>query len=141
MLIAQLDYNLLFGLAPDHVWPQADCVYTKIRDWLLNEEFMAKFLELLLAAPEVKPLLSSEHFSVDGTLLQAWPPIARWIGSTVSTTDRHRPAGAKVLAVQTAARNVPTVTSAACCSPTRPTAPQVTTRPGCSRKPRASERF
>jgi hypothetical protein len=33
---------------------------------------MAKFLELLLAAPDVKPLLSSEHFSVEGTLLQAW---------------------------------------------------------------------
>jgi hypothetical protein len=33
---------------------------------------MAKFLELLLAAPAVKPLLSSEHFSVDGTLLRAW---------------------------------------------------------------------
>ena len=33
---------------------------------------MAKFLELLLAAHEVKPLLSSEHFSVDGTLLRAW---------------------------------------------------------------------
>ena len=33
---------------------------------------MAKFLELLLAAPEVQPLLSSEHFSVDGTLLRAW---------------------------------------------------------------------
>lgn len=33
---------------------------------------MAKFLELLLAAREVKPLLSSEHFSVDGTLLRAW---------------------------------------------------------------------
>ena len=32
---------------------------------------MAKFLELLLATPEVKPLLSSEHFSVDGTLLRA----------------------------------------------------------------------
>ena len=32
---------------------------------------MARFLELLLAAPEVKPLLSSEHFSVDGTLLRA----------------------------------------------------------------------
>jgi hypothetical protein len=33
---------------------------------------MAKFLELLLAAPEVKPLLSCEHFSLDGTLLRAW---------------------------------------------------------------------
>jgi hypothetical protein len=33
---------------------------------------MARFLELLMASPEVKPLLSSEHFSVDGTLLRAW---------------------------------------------------------------------
>jgi hypothetical protein len=33
---------------------------------------MGKFLEKLMGAPEVKPLLSSEHFSVDGTLLQAW---------------------------------------------------------------------
>jgi len=33
---------------------------------------MAKFLELLLATPQVNPLLSSEHFSVDGTLLRAW---------------------------------------------------------------------
>jgi hypothetical protein len=33
---------------------------------------MGKFLEKLMDAPEVKPLLSDEHFSVDGTLLQAW---------------------------------------------------------------------
>ena len=33
---------------------------------------MGRFLEKLMAAPEVKPLLSDEHFSVDGTLLQAW---------------------------------------------------------------------
>ncbi len=39
---------------------------------LVNEELMAKFPELLLAAHEVKTLLSSEHFSVDGTLLRAW---------------------------------------------------------------------
>jgi hypothetical protein len=32
---------------------------------------MARFLELLMASPEVKPLLSSKHFSVDGTLLRA----------------------------------------------------------------------
>ena len=46
--------------------------YTKNRNRLLNEELMAKFLELMLAAPEVKPLQSSDHFSVDGTLLRAW---------------------------------------------------------------------
>jgi transposase len=75
MLIEQLDYNLLFrwfvGLNPDDpVWHPT--TFSKNRDRLLNEELMAKFLELLLAAPEVKPLLSSEHFSVDGTLLRAW---------------------------------------------------------------------
>jgi len=77
MLIEQLDYNLLFrwfvGLnSDDPVWPPADFVYTKNRDRLLSEDLMAQFLELLLGAPEVKPLLSSEHFSVDGTLLRAW---------------------------------------------------------------------
>jgi hypothetical protein len=37
---------------------------------------MGKFLEKLMGAPEVKPLLSDEHFSVDGTLLQAWASCA-----------------------------------------------------------------
>lgn len=39
---------------------------------LLNEQVMGRFLEKLMAAPEVKALLSNEHFSVEGTLLQAW---------------------------------------------------------------------
>ena len=60
MLIEHPDHNLLFrwfvGLNPD------DPVFhpttsTKNRDRLLTEELMAKFLELLLAAPEVNPLL------------------------------------------------------------------------------------
>jgi len=75
MLNEQPDYNLLFrwfvGLNPDDpVWHPTS--FTKNRDRLLNEELMAKLLELLLASPEVKPLLSSEHFSVDGTFLRAW---------------------------------------------------------------------
>ena len=75
MLMEQLDYNLPFrwfiGLNPDDpVWHPT--TFTKNRDRLLNEELMAKFLELLLAAPEVKALLSSGHFLVDGTLLRAW---------------------------------------------------------------------
>ena len=56
----------------DHIWPPADFVYTKNRDRLLNDDVMGLFLEKLMGAPEVKPLLSDEHFSVDGTLLQAW---------------------------------------------------------------------
>ena len=61
----------LDSLDPDDpVWHPT--TFTKKPDRLLNEQLMAKFLELLMASPEVKPLLSSEHFSVDGTLLRAW---------------------------------------------------------------------
>jgi hypothetical protein len=79
---------------------------------------MARFLELLLAAPEVKPLLSSEHFSVDGTLLRAWASHSSLERIDGLDDGPPPPRGAKVLAVQTAARNVPRVTSAAYCSPT-----------------------
>jgi transposase len=75
LLLEQLDYNLLFrwfvGLSPDDpIWHPT--TFTKNRERLLNEQVMSRFLEKLMAAPEVKPLLSNEHFSVDGTLLQAW---------------------------------------------------------------------
>jgi transposase len=75
LLLEQLQYNLLFrwfvGLNPDDpVWHPT--TFTKNRDRLLNEELIAKFLELLLAATEIKPLRSSEHSSVNGTLLRAW---------------------------------------------------------------------
>ena len=76
LLLEQLHYNLLFrwfvGLSPDDpIWHPTPPV-TKNRERLLNEEIMERFLEKLMASPEVKPLLSDEHFSVDGTLLQAW---------------------------------------------------------------------
>ena len=47
-------------------------VFTKNRDRLLEGEIAAKFLRAVLASRKVKPLLSDEHFSVDGTLIQAW---------------------------------------------------------------------
>ena len=75
LLLEQLHYNLLFswfvGLSPDDpIWHPT--TFTKNRERLLNEQVMGRFLEKLMAAPEVKLLLSDEHFSVDGTLLQAW---------------------------------------------------------------------
>jgi hypothetical protein len=75
MFIEQLDYNLVFrlfvGLNPDDtVWHST--TFTKNRDRLLNKEHMAQLLELLLAAPEVMPLLSSEYFSVDGPMVRTW---------------------------------------------------------------------
>src|SRR4051794_5669811 len=74
-LMEQLDYNLLFrwfvGLGVDDpVWDVT--VFTKNRDRLLDGEIAAKFLRAVLAQPKVKALLSDEHFSVDGTLIQAW---------------------------------------------------------------------
>jgi transposase len=74
-LMEQLDYNLLFrwfvGLGVDDpVW--AVTVFTKNRDRLLDGAIAAKFLRAVLAQPKVKALLSDEHFSIDGTLIQAW---------------------------------------------------------------------
>jgi transposase len=74
-LMEQLDYNLMFrwfvGLGiDDPVWDAT--VFTKNRDRLLDAEVAAKFMAAVLAHREVKPLLSSEHFSVDGTLVEAW---------------------------------------------------------------------
>src|SRR5438552_9924505 len=74
-LMEQLDYNLLYrwfvGLAPDDpVWDPT--TFTKNRDRLEKGEVFAKFMAKLLNHPDVKPLLSDEHFSVDGTLIEAW---------------------------------------------------------------------
>ncbi len=74
-LMEQLDYNLLYrwfvGLSPDDpVWDPT--TFTKNRDRLQNGDVFTKFMTKLLNHPQVKPLLSDEHFSVDGTLIEAW---------------------------------------------------------------------
>jgi hypothetical protein len=71
----QLDYNLLYrwfvGLSPDDaVWDPT--TFTKNRERLQSGEVFKKFMTRLLQHPQVKPLLSDEHFSVDGTLIEAW---------------------------------------------------------------------
>jgi transposase len=74
-LMERLDFDLLFrwfvGLGiDDPVWDHS--VFSKNRDRLLEGEIAAKFLAAVLAQPHVKQLLSSDHFSVDGTLVEAW---------------------------------------------------------------------
>jgi transposase len=74
-LMEQIDYNLLFrwfvGLSiDDEVWDAT--VFTKNRDRLLEAEVAQEFLCALLSLPKVKRLLSSDHFSLDGTLITAW---------------------------------------------------------------------
>jgi transposase len=75
LLMEQLDYNLLYrwfvGLGTDDpAWhPTA---FTTNRDRLLEGEVAAKFLAAVLGHARVRQLLSREHFTVDGTLVEAW---------------------------------------------------------------------
>ena len=74
-LMEQINYNLLFrwfvGLGiDDAVWDHS--TFSKNRDRLLDADVAAKFLAAVLRHPKVKRFLSDEHFSVDGTLVEAW---------------------------------------------------------------------
>jgi len=75
LLMERLEYDLLFrwfvGIGVDDAaWDHS--VFSKNRDRLLEGDIAAKFLTAVLAQPKVKKLLSSDHFSVDGTLIEAW---------------------------------------------------------------------
>jgi transposase len=77
-LMERMEFDLLFrwfvGLGVDDaVWDHSS--FTKNRDRLLEGEIAAKFLAAVLAQPKVKRLVSSDHFSVDGTLIEAWASI------------------------------------------------------------------
>src|SRR5713226_9864891 len=74
-LMERLEFDLLFrwfvGIGVnDPAWDHS--VFSKNRDRLLDGAIAAQLLSALLAQPRVKRLLSSEHFSVDGTLIEAW---------------------------------------------------------------------
>jgi transposase len=75
MLMEQLDYNLLFrwfvGLnMDDGVWDAT--VYSKNRDRMLKADIAGLFFQAVVEEARVAGLLSDEHFSVDGTLIEAW---------------------------------------------------------------------
>jgi transposase len=92
LLMEQLDYNLLYrwfvGLGiDDPVWhPTA---FTTNRDRLLAGDLAAKFLAAVLSHPRVRQLLSREHFTVDGTLVEAWASLK----SFRPRDDRDEPPG------------------------------------------------
>ena len=74
-LMERLEYDLLFrwfvGIGVDDAaWDHS--TFSKNRDRLLEGDIAAKFLSAVLAQPRVKRLLSTDHFSVDGTLIEAW---------------------------------------------------------------------
>src|SRR5690349_24401510 len=89
MLMEQLEYNLLFrwfvGLGMDDaVW--APTTFTKNRDRLLDGDIARAFFEDVVAQARGRRLLSSEHFTIDGTLLEAW-------AGQKSFTRKDRPGG------------------------------------------------
>jgi transposase len=96
-LMEQLDYNLLFrwfvGLSTDDpVWDAT--VFCKNRDRLLDGEIARRFMTAVLNLPRVRQLLSSEHFSVDGTLIEAWASMKSFVpkdggGPPASGTGRN----------------------------------------------------
>lgn len=74
-LMEQINYNLLFrwfvGLRmDDRVWNAS--TFSHNRERLLGGEVAQEFLAALVSLPEVQALMSREHFSVDGTLIDAW---------------------------------------------------------------------
>ena len=95
LLMEQLDYNLLFrwfvGMEMDEeVWNHA--VFSKNRERLLTEEIAQAFFQRVLR--QAKPYLSDEHFTVDGTLLEAWASQKSFrlkdeAGSTPRETNFH----------------------------------------------------
>src|SRR2546423_1212891 len=103
-LMERLEFDLLFRWfvgtgVDDPVWDHS--TFSKNRDRLLAGEIAAKFLSAVLAEPRVKRLLSSEHFSVDGTLIEAWASLKSFRpkdppdGSTPAGGGRNAPADFK----------------------------------------------
>jgi transposase len=77
-LMERMEFDLLFrwfvGLGIDDA-PWDHSSFSTNRDRLLEGDIAAKLLSAILARPQVKRLLSSDHFSVDGTLIEAWASI------------------------------------------------------------------
>ena len=95
-LMEQMQYNLLFrwfvGLGiDDPVW--VPTVFSKNRDRLLTTDIARQFLAAILADKAVAPLLSDEHFSVDGTLIQAWASMKSFQPKQAANGDKPAAGG------------------------------------------------
>ncbi|MBS0663978.1 MAG: IS5 family transposase [Verrucomicrobia bacterium] len=93
-LMERMEFDLLFrwfvGLGVDDAaWDHSS--FTKNRDRLLAGEIAGKFLRAVLAQPRVKRLLSSDHFSVDGTLIEAWASLKSFRKVDGSDNDPEGP--------------------------------------------------
>jgi transposase len=99
-LMEQLDYNLLFrwfvGLNPeDEVWDVT--VFTKNRERMMGGEVSQRLLEAVLRQADEYKLLSEEHFTVDGTLIQAWASRKSFVPKDPPPTQGTGTGGKKLL--------------------------------------------
>lgn len=81
-LVEQIDYNILFrwfvGISMDsRIWDAS--TFSKNRERLMQADVAQAFLATLMGLSQVKQLLSSDHFSVDGTLLEAWASMKSFV--------------------------------------------------------------
>lgn len=95
-LMERIEFDLLFrwfvGIGiDDPVWDHSS--FSTNRDRLLEGAIAAKFLDAVLSQPRVNRLLSSEHFSVDGTLIQAWASMKSFKPKQPSGNDGGRGGG------------------------------------------------
>jgi transposase len=93
-LMERLEYDLLFrwfvGIGVDDAaWDHS--TFSKNRERLLEGDIAAKFLSAVLSQPRVKRLISSDHFSVDGTLIEAWASLKSF--KPRDGSDAEPPAG------------------------------------------------
>ncbi len=125
----RMEFDFLFrwfvGLGVDDAaWDHSS--FTKNRERLLEGEIARKFLTAVVAQPQVKRLLSSDHFSVDSTLLEAWASIKSFRRKDGDDNDAAGPS-------RNAERNFHGE-----CDPTRAIAARQIRRPGCTRRATAS---
>jgi len=96
-LMEQLEYNLLFGWfvglsLDDEIWDVT--VFTKNRERLIEGDIATQFMAAVLDQQAVKALLSNDHFSVDGTLIEAWASMKSFRPKDGSGNRRRRAATA-----------------------------------------------
>src|SRR5262249_55271518 len=107
LVMEQMNYNLLFrwfvGLEMDEpVWNHA--VFSKNRERLLNQEVAQEFFRRVLA--QAKPHLSDEHFTVDGTLIEAWASQKSFRKRRAATIIQERFAGKSAVMTRTNRRRI-----------------------------------
>jgi transposase len=109
-LMDRLEFDLLFrwfvGIGVDDAaWDHS--TFSKNRERLLEGDIAAKFLSAVMAQPRVKRLLSTDHFSVDGTLVEAWASMKSFRPKDGSDEPPPRTAGGTAKPISMA-RSAPT---------------------------------